>query len=100
MSSDTTDGPGSSVNRTTFGHHPLLVFLDRPEIAGGEALAGLLRPGNAGSNTGADHITVVGVGAGIAAAGLPVRPGRSRGARDPGALRFGRGHTWVRRRVP
>jgi hypothetical protein len=35
------------------------VFLDRPEIAGGEALAGLLRPGNAGSNTAADHVTVL-----------------------------------------
>ena len=46
--------------RKTFGHHPLLVFLDRPEIAGGEALAGLLRPGNAGSNTAADHVTVLG----------------------------------------
>ena len=43
----------------TFGFHPLLCFLDRPEIAGGEALAGLLRPGNAGSNTAADHITVL-----------------------------------------
>ena len=46
--------------RKTYGHHPLLVFLDRPEIAGGEALAGLLRPGNAGSNTAADHVTVLG----------------------------------------
>jgi hypothetical protein len=46
--------------KKTFGHHPLLVFLDRPEIAGGEALAGLLRPGNAGSNTAADHVTVHG----------------------------------------
>jgi len=45
--------------KKTFGHHPLLAFLDRPEIAGGEALAGLLRPGNAGSNTAADHITVL-----------------------------------------
>jgi hypothetical protein len=44
----------------TFGLHPLLVFLDRPDIAAGEALAGLLRPGNAGSNTAADHITVLG----------------------------------------
>jgi hypothetical protein len=26
--------------KKTFGHHPLLAFLDRPEIAGGEALAG------------------------------------------------------------
>ena len=31
--------------KKTFGHHPLLAFVDRPEIAGGEALAGLLRPG-------------------------------------------------------
>jgi hypothetical protein len=29
--------------KKTFGHHPLLALLDRPEIAGGEALAGLLR---------------------------------------------------------
>jgi Transposase DDE domain group 1 len=38
-----------------FGYHPLLAFLDNT----GEALAGLLRPGNAGSNTAADHITVI-----------------------------------------
>lgn len=37
-----------------FGYHPVLAFLDNT----GEALAGLLRPGNAGSNTAADHITV------------------------------------------
>jgi Transposase DDE domain group 1 len=43
----------------TFGFHPLLAFLDRPEVSGGEALAGLLRPGNAGSNTAADHIMVL-----------------------------------------
>lgn len=46
--------------KRTWGHHPLLVFLDRPQIAGGEALAGLLRPGNAGSNTAADHVQVLG----------------------------------------
>jgi hypothetical protein len=45
--------------KRTFGFHPLLAFLDRPEVSGGEALAGLLRPGNAGSNTAADHITVL-----------------------------------------
>jgi hypothetical protein len=39
----------------TFGFHPLLCFLDGT----GEALAGLLRAGNAGSNTAADHITVL-----------------------------------------
>ncbi|QWF83068.1 hypothetical protein HUW46_06507 [Amycolatopsis sp. CA-230715] len=43
----------------TFGFHPLLCFLDRPQIAGGEALAGLLRPGNAGSSTAADHVAVL-----------------------------------------
>jgi hypothetical protein len=45
--------------KRTFGFHPLLVFLDRPDIAAGEALAGLLRAGNAGSNTTADHISVL-----------------------------------------
>jgi len=33
--------------------------LDRPDVSSGEALAGLLRPGNAGSNTAADHIAVL-----------------------------------------
>jgi len=45
--------------KKTFGFHPLLAFADRPEVAGGEALAGLLRPGNAGSNTATDHVTVL-----------------------------------------
>jgi hypothetical protein len=38
-----------------FGFHPLLAYLD----ATGEALAGMLRPGNAGSGTAADHVTVL-----------------------------------------
>jgi hypothetical protein len=65
--------------KRTFGYHPLLCFLDRPEIAGGEALAGLLRPGNAGSNTAADHITVLD----LALAALPphARPGAQGGPR-------------------
>lgn len=45
--------------KRTFGFHPLLCFLDRPDIGGGEALAGLLRKGNAGSNTAADHVQVL-----------------------------------------
>ena len=45
--------------KKSFGHHRLLAFLDRPEIAGGEALAGLLRTGNAGSNTASDHVIVL-----------------------------------------
>jgi hypothetical protein len=43
----------------TFGFHPIVCFLDRPEISSGEALAGIVRKGNAGSNTTADHIEVL-----------------------------------------
>jgi hypothetical protein len=38
-----------------FGFHPLLAYLDESR----EALAGLLRAGNAGANTAADHVHVV-----------------------------------------
>jgi hypothetical protein len=38
-----------------FGYHPLGAWLDNT----GEALAAVLRPGNAGSNTAADHLSVV-----------------------------------------
>ena len=38
-----------------YGFHPLLAYLD----ATGEALAGLLRPGNAGAGNAADHVTVL-----------------------------------------
>ncbi len=41
-----------------FGHHPLLSFLDHGAAGTGEPLSWLLRPGNAGSNTAADHIAV------------------------------------------
>ena len=39
-----------------FGFHPLLCF----EATSGEALAGVLRPGNAGANTAADHVALLG----------------------------------------
>ena len=38
-----------------FGHHPLGAWLDNT----GQALAMVLRPGNAGSNTAADHLSVL-----------------------------------------
>ncbi len=38
-----------------YGFHPLQVYLDET----GEALGGLLRPGNAGSNTADDHVAVI-----------------------------------------
>lgn len=72
--------------KKTFGFHPLLCFLDRPEVAGGEALAGLLRAGNAGSNTATDHVTVLD----LALAALPAHARPTPGA-EPG--------TWVGPRV-
>ena len=41
--------------KKTFGYHPLFCFLDNTC----EALSAILRPGRAGSNTAADHITVL-----------------------------------------
>ena len=52
--------------KRTFGFHPLLAYLD----ATGEALAGVLRPGNAGSGTAADHVVVLD----DALAQLPIDP--------------------------
>jgi len=42
-----------------YGFHPLCAFLDHGPDGTGEPLAILLRPGNAGSNTATDHITVI-----------------------------------------
>jgi hypothetical protein len=55
--------------KKTFGFHPLAVFADHGAGAGGETLALLLRPGNAGSNTAAEHIEA----ARLALAQLPRR---------------------------
>jgi Transposase DDE domain group 1 len=43
--------------KKTYGHHPLTAFVDHGQGGTGEPVAALLRPGNAGSNTVADHIT-------------------------------------------
>jgi len=42
-----------------YGFHPLCAFVDHGADGIGEPLAVLLRPGNAGSNTAADHIAVI-----------------------------------------
>lgn len=42
-----------------FGFHPLCAFVDHGAAGTGEPLSIMLRPGNAGSNTAADHITVI-----------------------------------------
>lgn len=54
--SDDKDGAGKTYKRT-WGHHPLNAYLDRGD-GHGESLTGLLRPGNAGANNAADHISV------------------------------------------
>ncbi|HEX6472263.1 MAG TPA: IS1380 family transposase [Streptosporangiaceae bacterium] len=41
----------------TFGFHPMTAFIDHRQAGTGEAAAIVLRRGNAGSNTAADHIT-------------------------------------------
>src|SRR5690606_31612591 len=60
--------------KRTFGHHPLMEFVDHGHGGSGEPVAGLLRPENAGSNTAADHITA----AKLALAQLPARYRRGR----------------------
>jgi hypothetical protein len=64
--------------KKTFGFHPLLAYLDRPDVAGGEALAGILRPGKAGANTAADHIEILTMA-------LAALPAHARPCPDPGA---------------
>lgn len=58
-----------------YGFHPMTAFIDHGPGATGEAGTILLRPGNAGSNTAADHITTT--RAALAQIpDLPARPGR------------------------
>jgi hypothetical protein len=58
--------------KKTFGFHPLAAFADHGAGGSGEALALVLRPGNAGSNTASEHIGV----ARLALAQLPRRQRR------------------------
>jgi hypothetical protein len=55
--------------KKTFGHHPMTAWADHGPAGNGEPLALVLRPGNAGSNTAADHIET----ARLALAQLPER---------------------------
>jgi Transposase DDE domain group 1 len=50
-----SDKEGAEPNFKGFGLHPLLACCDNT----GEPLAGMLRPGSAGSNTAADHLAVL-----------------------------------------
>ncbi|MFE9953998.1 IS1380 family transposase, partial [Streptomyces sp. NPDC005531] len=60
--------------KKTYGHHPLMGFVDHGRGGTGEPVAALLRPGNAGSNTAADHVTATQ----LALAQLPKRHRRGR----------------------
>lgn len=60
--------------KKTYGHHPLMAFVDHGSPGSGEPVAAVLRPGNAGSNTASDHITT----AQLALAQLPKRHRRGR----------------------
>ncbi len=60
--------------KKTYGHHPLTAFVDHGPGGTGEPVAALLRPGNGGSNTAADHITT----ARLALAQLPKKYRRGR----------------------
>lgn len=60
--------------KKTYGHHPLMGFVDHGRGGTGEPVAALLRPGNAGSNTAADHVTTTQ----LALAQLPKRYRRGR----------------------
>jgi Transposase DDE domain group 1 len=50
-----SDKQGAEPNFKGFGLHPLLAYCDNTS----EPLAGMLRPGSAGSNTAADHLAVL-----------------------------------------
>jgi Transposase DDE domain group 1 len=50
-----SDKEGAEPNFKGFGHHPLLGYCDNTR----EALSWMFRPGSAGSNTVADHLTVL-----------------------------------------
>ena len=65
-----------------FGFHPMFCFAD----ATGEALAALLRPGNAGANNIADHLAVL--DAAIAQLPAPIAAGHCDGD-DPATMRRG-----------
>lgn len=77
--------------KRTYGHHPLMGFVDHEPGGTGEPVAALLRPGNAGSNTADDHVHRHPTGPGSVAGGVPAR------APDPDPHRLRRRHPHLRR---
>ena len=68
-----------------YGFHPLLAFVDHGPDGTGEPMAGLLRSGNAGSNTAADHETVIKAALKQVPGINPARPGKKVLIRTDGA---------------
>ena len=66
-----------------FGYHPLTAWFDHGPDGGGECAVIVLRPGNAGSNTAADHVEII--RRALDQAGLGPRPGRKVLVRIDGA---------------
>lgn len=84
--------------KRTYGFHPLLAFLDHGTEGTGEPLAVLLRPGNAGSNTATDHITVARDALSQLPGVNPSRPGKKILIRADGAGGTKDFTTWLHRR--
>ena len=79
----------SAENKRGYGHHPLWAFVDHGPDGHRGAVVGAAAPGNAGSNTAADHITVLR----DALRQLPGhRPGHPARAEDPDPGRRGGRH--------
>ena len=79
-----------------FGYHPLTAWFDHgPGQGAGECAAIMLRPGNAGSNTAADHVEIIRWA--LDQAGLGPRSGRAVIAHHARrtVLRYKAGHPWI-----
>lgn len=88
----------AGTHKRTFGFHPLVAFLDHGAQGTGEPLAILLRPGNAGSNTATDHITVARDALAQLPGVNPSRPGKKVLIRTDGAGGTKDFTTWAHRR--
>lgn len=78
-----------------YGFHPLMAFVDHGTGGTGEPVAALLRPGNAGSNTAADHIDVTRKALAQLRSTSSIRPGKSVMIRTDGAGASHKYLTWL-----
>ncbi|ORI14794.1 IS1380 family transposase, partial [Rhodococcus sp. 1168] len=78
-----------------YGFHPLMAFVDHGTSGTGEPVAALLRPGNAGSNTAADHIEVTRKALAQLPSTSSTRPGKKVLIRTDGAGASHKYLTWL-----